>query len=43
LTSIECADNGNTIITAGGEEGIFIWKFLGYTGKNERLIRMESE
>ncbi|CAD8163025.1 unnamed protein product [Paramecium octaurelia] len=43
INSIDCADNGSTIITAGGKEGIFVWKFLGYTGKNERLIRMEQE
>lgn len=35
------AEGGNTVITAGGEEGIFIWKFFGYTGKNERLIKLE--
>jgi hypothetical protein len=29
-------------VTAGGEEGIFIWEFLGYTGKNERTFNFQN-
>lgn len=38
VNSVAICDQGNTIITGGGEEGIFIWKFKGYTGKNERYL-----
>jgi len=30
------------VITAGGEEGIFIWSFLGDTGRNERMINLNN-
>lgn len=42
VNSIDVCDNGNCVITAGGEEGIFIWKFHGHTGKNERYLKMDN-
>ena len=30
------------VVSSGGDEGIFVWKFLGYVGKNERLIDLAN-
>jgi WD40 repeat protein len=35
-----CVYNDQMVITGGGEEGIFVWSFLGNTGKNDRMFNL---
>lgn len=37
-----CVYNDNMIITAGGDEGIFVWSFDGDTGKNDRMFNLAN-
>lgn len=42
INSLSVLDGGKRVISVGGEEGIFIWEFLGYCGKNERYIDLKG-
>lgn len=37
-----CLATNDMVITAGGEEGIFLWSFKGYNGKNERVLDLAN-
>jgi hypothetical protein len=35
-----CFTEDGHVISAGGDEGIFIWNFLGFMGRNDRHIEL---
>ena len=37
-----CIAPNDMIVTAGGEEGIFVWSFKGFVGKNERVLDLAN-